>query len=75
MASVRKERKENPMTLKNPYKTKFFYKTKEVNVWHPYHKMWTGRIPVERAASNPMLMAAIPADERDRIRRMAATAR
>jgi hypothetical protein len=60
--------------MKNPYKTKFFPKTGEVNVWHPYHQMWTGRIPASRAASNPMLLAALPASERDRIRRMASAA-
>jgi hypothetical protein len=63
------------MAIKNPYKTKFFYKTNEVNVWDVYSQTWTGRAPAARVAMNHKLLATPPFHERDRIRRMAVKAK
>jgi len=53
-------------------KTKFFHRTGEVNVWDVYSQTWTGRVPAARVANNHRLLATMPANERERIRRMAA---
>ena len=55
-----------------PFKTRYFPRTGEVNVWNVYTQTWTGRVPVTRVAKNDRLMASLPARDRDRIRRMAA---
>jgi hypothetical protein len=56
-----------------PTKTKFFARTREVNVWNVFEQAWTGRTPAARIATNTHLLATLPAAERDRIRRMAAS--
>jgi len=55
-----------------PFKTRYFPRTGEVNVWNVYTQTWTGRVPVTRVAKDDKVMASLPARDRDRIRRMAA---
>jgi hypothetical protein len=56
-------------------KTRFFCRTNEVNVWDVHSQTWTGRVPAVRVAMTHKLMATLPFAERNRIRRMAVSAK
>ena len=56
----------------DPYRTKYFHQSNEVDVWNTHAQQWTGRVSASSIWNNPQIMDTLNDSERMRIARMAA---